>query len=245
MDLIYSYIYQQKIYESGYFMERMFIGQNRDLSSSMLDLRMCNRHGLIAGATGTGKTITLQVLAEQFSEAGVPVFATDIKGDLSGIGEPGTHDKAFTDRAESIGLCPYTPKQYPTRIWDIMGVYGTPLKATVSDMGSQLMAKLLDLTPAQAGALNVAYTVGEQYGAPIISLADLKYLLKDCMENHRSISTEHGYVSASTLGIALRGVTFLESQGGTNFSVYLNLMSTILWPWRMNWGLSIFWPRIH
>lgn len=198
-------------------MKHLFIGQNRDTSSSLLDLKMGNRHGLIAGATGTGKTITLQVIAEQFSEAGVPVFATDIKGDLSGIGAPGEFNDGLRDRAEEIGLDPYNPQQYPTKTWDLMGEQGTHLKATVKDMGPLLMARLLNLTPTQAGVLNVVYMVAEKREMPLNSLADFKDVLQHCVENAPAISTEYGYLSASTVGIVVRGVTALEMQGGAKF----------------------------
>ncbi len=198
-------------------MEHIFIGQNRDLSSSMLDLRMGNRHGLIAGATGTGKTITLQVLAEQFSEAGVPVFATDIKGDLSGIGALGIFDDALVQRAEELGIEPYTPQMYPVRTLDLMGVYGTHLRATVKSMGPLLMSRLLDLTPAQASVLNVVYMVAIKWKAPLDDLEDFKRLLGRCVDDADIIGIEYGYISASTLGIILRGVTALEMQGGGKF----------------------------
>ena len=198
-------------------MEHIFIGQNRDLSSSMLDLRMGNRHGLIAGATGTGKTITLQVLAEQFSEAGVPVFATDIKGDLSGIGAPGRFDDALVQRAEELGIEPYTPQKYPVRTLDLMGVYGTHLRATVKSMGPLLMSRLLDLTPAQASVLNVVYMVAIKWDAPLDDLEDFKRLLGRCVDDADIIGIKYGYISASTLGIILRGVTALEMQGGGKF----------------------------
>ena len=198
-------------------MKRLFIGQNRDTSSSLLDLKMCNRHGLIAGATGTGKTVTLQVLAEQFSEAGVPVFATDIKGDLSGIGAPGEFNPGLIQRATEIGLDPYTPQQYPVKTWDIMGQQGTPLRATVKDMGPLLLARLLNLTTTQAGVLNVVFMVADKENMPLNSLTDFKKVLQYCVEHAQAVSTEYGYLSASTVGIVIRGVTSLEMQGGNEF----------------------------
>ena len=198
-------------------MNHLFLGQNRDMSSSLLDLRMGNRHGLIAGATGTGKTVTLQVIAEQFSEAGVPVFATDVKGDLSGIGAVGEFNPDLEARAREVGVDPYTPCSYPVKTWDLMGVKGNHLQATVKDMGAVLMSRLLNLTQAQSGVLNVVYMVAEKRGFPLNSLADFKTVLKYCSDNARSISTDYGYLSSSTVGIVVRGVNSLEMQGGVRF----------------------------
>lgn len=198
-------------------MKHLYIGKDFNSKPSLLDLKIGNRHGLIAGATGTGKTITLQVLAEQFSEAGVPVFATDVKGDLSGIGVPGKLNAGLIKRAKDLGVTPYTPQQYPVHTWDIMGLDGEHLRATVKDMGALLMARLLNLTPTQEGVLTVVYAVSRQEDLPMVTLEDFRESLRYCVQHAQRISIEHGYLTASTLGILLRGATALGEQGGDKF----------------------------
>ncbi len=196
---------------------KLHIGMNRDESSSFLDLKMANRHGLVAGATGTGKTVTLQSIAEQFSEAGVPVFATDVKGDLSGIAHPGKFSQPLIDRAEELGIDPYTPKGYPTQTWDIFGEHGKQIKATVQDIGPLIMSRLMNLTPTQASVLNVIYLMCEKRDMPLNTLDDFRDALVYAFEHAQEVSTEFGYVSPSTIGIVQRGIALLENQGGEKF----------------------------
>ena len=152
-----------------------------------LTLKYANRHGLIAGATGTGKTVTLQILAEGFSAAGVPVFLSDVKGDLSGIAKPGSVDfklhDAFTSRAGKIGFSDYAYDTFPVTFWDLFGDQGHPVRTTVAEMGPLLIARLLELTEAQEGILNIAFRVADEQGLPILDLKDLQALLVWVGEN--------------------------------------------------------------
>ena len=142
----------------------------------VLTLRLANRHGLVAGATGTGKTVTLQVLAEGFSNAGVPVFAADIKGDLSGLAAAGEAKPHFVKRAEELGIA-YEPDRFPTIFWDVFGEQGHPIRCTVTEMGPLLLARLLELNDTQEGVLNIAFRVADENQWPLIDLKDLRALL--------------------------------------------------------------------
>ena len=198
-------------------MVNLHIGMNRDQSSSFLNLRMANRHGLIAGATGTGKTVTLQSIAEQFSEAGVPVFATDVKGDLSGIAHEGVLSQPLIDRADELGIDDYTPKAYPAKTWDIFGEQGAHIRATVKDMGPLIMSRLMGLSPTQASVLNVIFLMCDKRDMPLSSLDDFRDALVFAYENSEEISLQFGYVAPSTIGICQRGIALLENQGGGKF----------------------------
>ena len=176
-----------------------------------------NRHGLIAGATGTGKTVTLQILAEGFSAAGVPVFLSDVKGDLSGLAKAGSpefklHD-AFMKRAETIGL-DLTYESYPTVFWDLFGEQGHPIRTTVAEMGPLLLSRLLDLTEVQEGVLNVAFRVADEEGLPLLDLEDLQALLVWVGQNAKDLSLRYGNVAASSVGAIQRALLVLENQGG-------------------------------
>lgn len=197
-------------------MTQIHIGMALDQSSSFLDLKMANRHGLIAGATGTGKTVTLQSIAEQFSEAGVPVFATDIKGDLSGIAHPGKFTEALVKRADAMGI-EYTPKGYPTRMWDLFGVRGEQVRVSVMDVGPLVMSRLMNLTPTQSSVLNVIYLMCEKQDLPLHTLDDFRKALVYAQDHIDRVSRDYGYVSASTIGIVQRGLAILENQGGEKF----------------------------
>src|SRR3954451_15389562 len=142
----------------------------------VLDLKFGNRHGLVTGATGTGKTVTLQVLAEGFSKAGVPVFAADVKGDLSGIAAAGEAKDAFVQRAKQLGF-DYEPDRFPVVFWDLFGEQGHPIRATISEMGPLLLARLLDLNDTQEGALNIAFRVADEQGLLLLDLKDLRAML--------------------------------------------------------------------
>ncbi len=182
----------------------------------VLALRLANRHGLVAGATGTGKTVTLQVLAEGFSNAGVPVFAADIKGDLSGIAAAGEAKPAFVKRAEELGLT-YEPDRFPAVFWDLFGDQGHPIRCTVTEMGPLLLGRLLELNDTQEGVLNIAFRVADENQWPVIDLKDLRALLAFCSENLKDISGRYGNVSAASVGAIQRQLLVLENQGADKF----------------------------
>jgi DNA helicase HerA-like ATPase len=180
-------------------------------------LNYANRHGLIAGATGTGKTVTLQILAEGFSQAGVPVFLADVKGDLSGLGVSGRSDfklhDAFMKRAGTIGL-DLTYSAFPVTIWDLFGAQGHPIRATVAEMGPLLLSRLLELTEVQEGVLNVAFRVADEQGWPLLDLADLQALLVWCGQNAKDLSLRYGNVASASVGAIQWQLLVLENQGG-------------------------------
>ncbi|MHA6261909.1 helicase HerA-like domain-containing protein [Arenibacterium sp. CAU 1754] len=184
-----------------------------------LTLKYANRHGLIAGATGTGKTVTLQILAEGFSDAGVPVFLSDVKGDLSGLAKSGSPDhklhEAFTSRAENIGFSDYAYSSYPVTFWDLFGEQGHPVRTTVAEMGPLLLARLLELTEAQEGILNIAFRVADEDGLPLLDLKDLQSLLVWIGENRGELSLRYGNVSIASVGAIQRRLLVLDNQGGT------------------------------
>jgi uncharacterized protein len=179
-------------------------------------LKRANRHGLVTGATGTGKTVTLQVLAEGFSNAGVPVFAADIKGDLSGVAEPGEGKPAFLKRAQEVGI-DYQPDRFSVVFWDLFGEQGHPIRATVSEMGPLLLAQLLELNDTQEGVLNIAFRVADQNNWPVIDLKDLRALLNFVAENSKDISAQYGNIAKAAIGVIQRQLLMLESQGGDKF----------------------------
>jgi DNA double-strand break repair helicase HerA and related ATPase len=179
-------------------------------------LRRANRHGLVTGATGTGKTVTLQVLAEGFSNAGVPVFAADIKGDLSGVAEPGEGKAVFLKRAQEVGV-DYQPDRFPVVFWDLFGEQGHPIRATVSEMGPLLLSQLLELNDTQEGVLNIAFRVADENNWPVIDLKDLRALLNFVSENSKAISAQYGNIAKAAIGVMQRQLLMLESQGGDTF----------------------------
>jgi len=180
-------------------------------------LGYANRHGLIAGATGTGKTVTLQILAEGFSAAGVPVFLSDVKGDLSGLAKSGSVDfklhDPFMKRAATIGL-DLQYDRFPVTFWDLLGEQGHPIRATVAEMGPLLLSRLLELTEAQEGVLNVAFRVADEEGLPLLDLEDLQALLVWVGQNARDLSLRYGNVAASSVGAIQRALLVLENQNG-------------------------------
>lgn len=202
-------------------------------SPQSLLLKYGNRHGLIAGATGTGKTVTLQILAEGFSAAGVPVFLSDIKGDLSGIGASGSASaklhEPFMKRAALIGL-DLQYRAFPVTFWDLFGEQGHPIRATVHEMGPLLLSRLLELTEPQEGVLNVAFRLADEEELPLLDLKDLQALLVFIGENATEISTRYGLVSTSSIGAIQRRLLVLENQGGTGFfgEPALDLMDLML-----------------
>lgn len=202
--------------------DHIFIGGGGEdyATKQGLLLKYANRHGLIAGATGTGKTVTLQILAEGFSKAGVPVFLSDVKGDLSGLAVAGRDDfklhEAFTKRAGIIGFDDFEYEAFPVTFWDMFGKSGHPVRTTVAEMGPLLLARLLELTSAQEGVLNIAFRVSDEQGLPLLDLKDLQSLLVWVGENGKELSLRYGNVSRSSVGAIQRSLLVLENQGGTN-----------------------------
>ncbi|KNG93008.1 helicase HerA-like domain-containing protein [Pseudaestuariivita atlantica] len=186
-----------------------------------LTLKYANRHGLIAGATGTGKTVTLQILAESFSAQGVPVFLADVKGDLSGLAKSGSPDfklhDAFMSRAQTIGFSDYTYDAFPVTFWDLFGQKGHPVRTTVAEMGPLLVSRLLELTEAQEGILNIAFRLADEQGLPLLDLKDLQSLLVWVGENRGDLSLRYGNISVSSIGAIQRRLLVLENQGAAEF----------------------------
>ena len=179
--------------------------------------QMANRHGLIAGATGTGKTITMKVMAESFSDMGVPVFLADVKGDLSGMCVPGVETEDMRARVERFGLENFALQGYPTRFWDIFGECGHPVRVTVSEMGPTLLGRLLGLTEIQAGVLNIAFRVADDHGLLLLDLKDLRAMLQFVGENRAEFTTMYGNVSAASVGAIQRALLTFEQEGGEIF----------------------------
>ncbi|MGN0794381.1 MAG: helicase HerA-like domain-containing protein [Aristaeellaceae bacterium] len=179
--------------------------------------QMANRHGLIAGATGTGKTVSLKVLAEGFSEMGVPVFLADIKGDLSGMVESGAHSDGIARRLGKCGVPSFQYQEFPTVFWDVYGKQGHPVRATVSEMGPTLLARMLDLNDTQTGVLNILFRVADDEGMLLLDLKDLKAMLAYVGENARSYTLDYGNVTQASIGAIQRAVAQLEDQGGDLF----------------------------
>ena len=183
-----------------------------------MTLAMANRHGLIAGASGTGKTVTMKVLAESFSDAGVPVFLCDIKGDVSGLAEPGARSDGMEKRIDRFGLRGFFQyRPYPVTFWDVYQENGHPVRAAVSDMGPDLLSRILGLTSAQEGVLNIVFRVADDNGLLLTDLKDLKAMLGYVGDHREELLTTYGNVSAQSLGGILRALLPLESQGGELF----------------------------
>ena len=193
----------------------LFIGKSD--KSEELNLKYANRHGLISGATGTGKTVTLQILAEGFSKAGVPVFLADVKGDLAGLSQPVTMKPFLTERAEKIGLDPYEPEAFPVTFWDIHGKKGHPIRATISEMGPLLLSNLLGLNDTQYGVLTLAFRVADDEGLLLLDLKDLRALLVYVADHIKELTAEYGYVTRASVGAIQRRLLTLEEQGADKF----------------------------
>lgn len=179
--------------------------------------QMANRHGLITGATGTGKTVTLQKMAESFASIGVPVFMADVKGDLSGIGAAGVASEKLLKRLEGIGVKDYQPRANTTVFWDVYGKSGHPVRATISDMGPLLLARLLNLNDTQSGVLQIVFKIADDNGLLLIDLKDLRAMVQFVGENAKKFKTEYGNVSAASIGAIQRGLLTIEEQGGDKF----------------------------
>lgn len=182
-----------------------------------LNARMANRHGLIAGATGTGKTVSLQVLAEAFSEQGIPVFMADVKGDLSGIGKTGTMNKIIAARTEEFGLKDFEFQPYPVCFYDVFGKQGHPLRTTISTIGPLLLARLLNLNETQSGVLNLLFRIADDNGWLLIDMKDMRSMLDHVGKNAKQYTTEYGTVTGVSVGAIQRGLLTLDDQGGNIF----------------------------
>ena len=194
--------------------EKIFIGKGEQ--PAWLTLGLANRHGLVTGATGTGKTVSLQVMAEGFARAGVPVFAADIKGDLSGISEVGEPKDFIIKRAGDMGLT-FQPDQFSTVFWDVFGEQGHPVRATVSEMGPLLLSRMMDLNDVQEGVLNIAFKVADEQGLLLLDMKDLRAILSFIAEHAADLTTLYGNVSKQTVGTIQRQLLVLENQGGAKF----------------------------
>jgi len=194
--------------------ERIFIGKGEQ--PAWLTLGLANRHGLVTGATGTGKTVSLQVMAEGFARAGVPVFAADIKGDLSGISEVGEAKDFILKRAADMGLT-FQPDQFSTVFWDVFGEQGHPVRATVSEMGPLLLSRMMDLNDVQEGVVNIAFRVADEQGLLLLDMKDLRAILTFIAEHAAELTTQYGNVSKQTVGTIQRQLLVLENQGGAKF----------------------------
>lgn len=202
-------------------MDDIFLGLGANGDRQLLHVAQANRHGLIAGATGTGKTVTLQVLAENFSARGVPVFMADVKGDLAGIAMPGSPTAKNADklegRARDIGLTDYSYADNPVVYWDLYGQQGHPVRTTVSEMGPQLLARLLDLNETQSGVLDIVFRFADEQGLLLVDLADLQSMLAHTAEHATELTTRYGNVTKQSIGIIQRQLLSLDSQGGAQF----------------------------
>jgi len=202
-------------------MRGIFIGKDTDGVSQELLLGKGNRHGLIAGATGTGKTVTMQILAEGFSKAGVPVFVADVKGDVSGISQAGSkshklHDKLIS-RAKKIGLDDYSYSAFPTVFWDLYGEKGHPVRTTITEMGPTLLSRLMDLTDTQEGVLTIAFEVAEDNNWPLLDLKDLKAALHYVGEQRKELNYKYGNITPQSVGAIVRNLLVLERDGADKF----------------------------
>jgi DNA helicase HerA-like ATPase len=193
----------------------IFLGKSEKREE--LFLAMANRHGLVTGATGTGKTVSLQIMAEGFSAAGVPVFAADVKGDLSGIAMKGEPKDFLLERAKKIGFDDYGFEETPTIFWDLFGEQGHPIRTTITEMGPLMLSRLMGLSDAQEGALNIAFRIADEEGLALLDLKDLRALLKDLADRGKEITTEYGNINDQTIGAIQRRLVVIDEQGGDKF----------------------------
>ncbi len=196
--------------------EPLLIAKNATTTCFLLP-ELANRHGLITGATGTGKTVTLQTLAEGFSRIGVPVFMADVKGDLSGISQAGKVGEKMAAVLKERGIDVPHPAACPTQLWDVFGEQGHPVRATVSDMGPLLLGRMLNLNETQAGVINLVFKIADDNGLLLLDLPDLRAMLQHVGENASQFTTQYGNISAASVGAIQRGLMQIESQGGGQF----------------------------
>ncbi|MGE0200087.1 MAG: helicase HerA-like domain-containing protein [Candidatus Melainabacteria bacterium] len=195
----------------------LFLGQSTDGQTASLNPAMANRHGLIAGATGTGKTFTLKRLIEEFSRMGTPVFVVDVKGDVSGLAKPGTEHPRITERLALLGNPPFAFTGFPVTFWDVYGDAGHPLRTTVSEMGPLLLSRLLDLNPTQESVLTLAFQIADDQGLLLLDLKDLQSLINYLSEHGKEYASQYGSMAPATLGAIQRAVMTLNTQGGDRF----------------------------
>jgi DNA helicase HerA-like ATPase len=193
--------------------EPLLIAKNNQQELYLLP-QMANRHGLITGATGTGKTVTLQTLAESFSRIGVPVFLSDIKGDLSGLSKAGGDNAKVAARVELLKLESFSHRPFPVTFWDVFGKMGHPLRATVSDMGPLLLGRMLNLNEVQQGVMSLVFKIADDDGLLLLDLKDLRVMVQNIGENAAKFTTEYGNISAASIGAIQRGLLQIETQGG-------------------------------
>ena len=179
--------------------------------------KLANRHGLITGATGTGKTVSLQVLAEGFSRLGVPVFVADVKGDLTGVSQIGGGNQRVTDRVAMLKLTNFSNEQFPVTCWDVFGEQGHPLRATIAEMGPLLLSRILNLNDTQSGVLTAIFKIADDKGLLLLDLKDLRAMLVHAGENAKAYQLAYGNISGASIGAIQRGILTLESQGGEKF----------------------------
>jgi DNA helicase HerA-like ATPase len=196
--------------------EPLLIAKNAQTECLLLP-GLANRHGLITGATGTGKTVTLQTMAENFCRIGVPVFMADVKGDLTGISQPGNNGEKLAAVLKERGLPPPEPFGCPVTLWDVFGEQGHPVRATVSDMGPLLLGRMLSLNETQAGVLNLVFKIADDNGLLLLDLKDLRAMLRYVGDNASQFTTQYGNISAASVGIIQRGLLQIEAQGGEKF----------------------------
>ena len=196
--------------------EPLLIARNSQIECFLLP-GLANRHGLITGATGTGKTVTLQTMAENLSKIGVPVFMADVKGDLTGISQPGSISGKLAALLKERGLQPNEPMACPTTLWDVFGESGHPVRATVSDMGPLLLGRMLSLNETQAGVLQLVFKIADDNGLLLLDLKDLRTMLQHVGDNASQFTTEYGNISAASVGAIQRGLVQIEAQGGDKF----------------------------
>lgn len=196
-------------------MEKILIGKGKSENSILLN--KVNRHGLISGATGTGKTVTLKVLTEGLSDAGVPTILADVKGDLANISKPGVMNDKLQERLNELGISNFEFKNYPVNMWDVYGEKGIPLRVTVSEMGPLMLSKILDLNDTQMGVLNIIFKVADSEGLLLIDLKDLKQVINFVNDNRDEISKNYGNVASQSLSAISRKLLFIEDAGGDLF----------------------------
>lgn len=194
------------------------VAKTTDTNTDVLLLpKLANRHGLITGATGTGKTVSLQVLAEGFSRMGVPTFMADVKGDLTGLSQMGGGNQRVTDRVAMLKLTNFSNEQFPVTCWDVFGEQGHPLRATIAEMGPLLLSRILNLNDTQSGVLTAAFKIADDKGLLLLDLKDLRAMLVHAGENAREYQLAYGNISGASIGAIQRGILTLESQGGEKF----------------------------
>lgn len=198
-------------------MSSIKVGYTTDSKKIEISPRMANRHGLIAGATGTGKTVSLQVLAEQFSSLGVPVFTADIKGDLSGLAKAGTSNPRIADRIKRFNITDWQPRNYPVVFWDLWGQKGHPVRATISEMGAILLSRILNLNETQEQVLQLAFQIADDQGLLLLDTKDLKELLNWVGQNASELRSAYGNISSQTIGTIQRNLLNLDNAGGNAF----------------------------